>query len=108
MGGIHTLTLDDVSKFVLDGQSDIDDFKTARAFGSQVIVMCTDTLRLVDYWVNLFRPTLATVESGKTLFLNTSGRPHTSLGTCVVDFFKPHNFHITTQTIRCVYYNFLL
>lgn len=105
IGGIHSLNFEGLAELRLKGSSGTDAFKTASVYGSQMIVMCPETLRLMEYWVRLFRPTILTPHSGDLLFLNTSGRPHTQLGSCLTNFFRPYGYHITTTALRYVYHS---
>ena len=77
-------------------------FKTAETYGYQTIVVGAATLKLLEYWVRCFRPTIASSSSETRLFLTSTGNPHTSLGKLVTEFFRPWDLHITTNAIRCL------
>jgi hypothetical protein len=102
VGGLHTLSLDCLSELRCKGLTGTSAFKTAAVYGSQMIITCPATLRLIEYWVRFFRTSICTDDSGDFLFLASNGKPHSHLGSCVTAFFRPHGLHITTTTLRYV------
>jgi hypothetical protein len=107
VGGLEYMDLDCLPTLQKNGFISTSHFKTAATYGYQTIVVCPSTLRLLEYWVRYFRPTVVVSDSGQRLFLNSSGKPHTSLGRLLTEFFRPHGLHITTQAIRYVFLIFI-
>jgi hypothetical protein len=100
VGGLESMDIDCLPELRERGFISTSRFKTAATYGYQTIVVCSATLRLIEYWVQYFRPFIANLASDRRLFLNSAGKPHTSLGKLLVEFYRPYGLHITTQAIR--------
>ena len=99
-GALESMDLACMSDLREKGVVTTSRFKTAETYGYQTIVVGPATLKLLEYWVQCFRPTIAGPHSGTRLFLTSTGNPHASLGKLVTEFFRSWDLHITTNAIR--------
>jgi hypothetical protein len=102
VGPMHSLDFSALEELRVSNTTSTSSFKTASTYGTQVVVMCPQTIHLVNIWVSTFRPAVASQDSGDALFLNSLGNPHHSLGSCLTDYFKRYGFHITSTVLRLV------
>lgn len=100
VGGVGSLVFDSLEELRLKGITGTDAFKTRDTYGTQFIVVCPASLKVLEAWVKWIRPTIATDDSEDVLFINSAGNPHSHLGTCVTNFFSQWGYHITTTALR--------
>jgi hypothetical protein len=102
VGGLQSLTIDQIDELTSKGYALTNQFKTQSTFGYQAVVVATSMHKFVDIYMTARSAVMErTGSTSSFLWVTFSGQRDQDLGRRVTTFFKQRlRLHITTTMIR--------